>query len=91
MRLRFTPGFWAFTFSWCAVALLALHWLVLTHRAGQRVMAWLVCGAVTVLVGAIAVRTAVALARRDLVAPCAAAEDGAQDPRSAPNRALERC
>lgn len=69
LRLRFTPGFWAFTFSWCAVALLALHWLALAHPAGQRVLAWLVCGAVTALVAAIAVRTVVALIRRDLVTP----------------------
>jgi tellurite resistance protein len=69
LRLRFTPGFWAFTFSWCAVALLALHWLALAHPTGQRTLAWLTCGAVTLLVGAIAVRTVVALARRDLIAP----------------------
>lgn len=69
LRLRFTPGFWAFTFSWSAVALLALHWLALTHPSGQRPLAWLVCGAVTVLVFAIAARTVVGLARRDLVTP----------------------
>ena len=63
------PGFWAFTFSWSAVALLALHWLALTHPTGQRPLAWVVCGAVTVLVGSIAIRTVVALARRDLVGP----------------------
>jgi tellurite resistance protein len=69
LRLRFTPGFWAFTFSWSAVALLALHWLALAHPADQRALAWLVCSAVTVLVAGIAVRTVVALARRDLVTP----------------------
>jgi tellurite resistance protein len=69
LRLRFTPGFWAFTFSWSAVALLALHWLALTHPSAQRPLAWLVCGAVTALVFAIAVRTVVALTRRDLVTP----------------------
>ena len=69
LRLRFTPGFWAFTFSWCAVALLALHWLALTHPAGQRTLAWLVWSAVTVLVAAIAVRTVVALVRRELIVP----------------------
>jgi tellurite resistance protein len=68
LRLRFSPGFWAFTFSWCAVAILALHWLALTHPTGQRLLAWLVCSAVTVLVAAIALRTALALARRELVA-----------------------
>lgn len=67
VRLRFTPGFWAFTFSWSAVSLLALHWLALAHPAGQRFLAWLVCGAVTALVAAIAARTVVAITRRDLV------------------------
>ena len=48
LRLRFAPGFWAFTFSWCAVAILALHWIELEHPAGQRPLAWLVGGAATV-------------------------------------------
>jgi tellurite resistance protein len=74
LRLRFTAGFWAFTFSWSAVALLALHWLALTHPAGQRALAWLVCSAVTVLVAAIAVRTVVALGRRDLLGGIASRE-----------------
>jgi tellurite resistance protein len=67
LRLHFTPAFWAFTFSWCAVALLALHWLALAHPAGKRTLAWLVCSAVTALVAAIAARTLLALARRNLV------------------------
>jgi tellurite resistance protein len=69
VRLRFSPGFWAFTFSWCAVALLALRWIKLEHPGGQRPLAWLVCGAVSALVAAIAARSALAGARRELLPP----------------------
>ena len=69
LRLRFAPGFWAFTFSWCAVAILALRWIELEHPAGQRLLAWLVCSAATVLVGGIAMRTVLEAARGELVPP----------------------
>jgi tellurite resistance protein len=57
------PGFWAFTFSWRAVEILALHWLQLEHPADQRRLAWLVCAAVTMLVGGIAGRSLLAVGR----------------------------
>jgi hypothetical protein len=66
-RLRFAPGFWAFTFSWCAVVILALHWIELEHPAGQRPLAWLAGGDVTALVGGIALRTLLAAGRGELV------------------------
>jgi tellurite resistance protein len=69
MRLRFSPGFWAFTFSWCAVGILAVRWIELEHPASQRVLAWLVCGGVSALVAAIAVRSGLAVGRRELLPP----------------------
>jgi tellurite resistance protein len=69
VRLRFSPGFWAFTFSSCAVAILALRWIELEHPAGQRPLAWLVCGSVSALVAAIAARSALAGIRRELLPP----------------------
>jgi tellurite resistance protein len=73
LRLTFVPGFWSFTFSWCAVAALALHWIALEHPSPQRPLAWLVCAAVTTLVAAIGIRTGIAAGRGELV-PRAAAE-----------------
>jgi tellurite resistance protein len=67
LRMRFVPGFWAFTFSWCAVAILALHWLQLERPADQRLLAWLVCAGVTVLVGGIAGRSLLAIGRGQFV------------------------
>jgi tellurite resistance protein len=62
LRLRFSIGFWAFTFAWAAVATVAVHWLVETRPPGYAIWAWVVLVAITVLVGAIAVRSVVALA-----------------------------
>jgi tellurite resistance protein len=58
--LTFTPGFWSFTFPWVAMVTFALRWLALEHPAGARVYGWILLGAVTGLVGAIAARTIVA-------------------------------
>ena len=35
LRLRFAPGFWAFVFSWAAIATYALEWIAL-RCAGRR-------------------------------------------------------
>ena len=32
---HFVPGVWSFTFSWCAVAALALRWLNIEHPSGR--------------------------------------------------------
>ncbi|TWF82286.1 hypothetical protein FHX44_118235 [Pseudonocardia hierapolitana] len=69
LRLRFSIGFWAFTFAWAAVASVALHWLVTTTPPGHVVWSWVVLAAVTVLVGAIAVRSVVALVAGTLFPP----------------------
>lgn len=61
LRLRFSIGFWAFTFAWAAVASVVLHWLVTTRPPGHVAWAWVVLGAITVLIGAIAARSIAAL------------------------------
>jgi tellurite resistance protein len=71
-RLRFTPGFWAFTFAWAGVATAALRWLGWGHPVGEAVWTYLVLAAITGLVGAIAVRTVIALVRGTLLARPAA-------------------
>jgi tellurite resistance protein len=60
-RLRFSIGFWAFTFAWAAVASVALHWLVELRPPGYAVWGYAVLTAITALIGAIAVRSVVAL------------------------------
>jgi tellurite resistance protein len=62
-KLRFTSGFWAFTFSYAAVAADALLWLKSTSPPGATVYAIVVVTLITVLIVAIAVRSIVALGR----------------------------
>ena len=64
--LSFTPGFWSFTFPAANMALFGVRWLQLEHPAGADAYAWIVVAAVTVLVGSIAARTIVAVARGEL-------------------------
>jgi tellurite resistance protein len=71
--LSFTPAFWAFTFPPANMALFALRWLVFEHPAGAAAYAWVLVAAVTALIGAIAARTVVALARGRLLPVLAAA------------------
>lgn len=65
-RLRFSVGSWAFVFPWSAVATAALHWIASSRPVGGHLWAVLVLVAATLLVGAIAARTAVALYRGTL-------------------------
>ena len=69
LRLRFSIGFWAFTFSWAAVASVVLHWLVVTRPSGYVAWAWIVLAAITILIGAIAVRSIMALVAGTLFPP----------------------
>jgi tellurite resistance protein len=69
VRLSFTPGFWAFTFSWAAVAELALLWLRIERPAGEVVWAALAAGAVSLLIAAIAARSLVAIGRGQFLPP----------------------
>ena len=66
-RLRFSPGFWSFTFSWASVGFAGLSWLGITHPSGWRLESYLVLALISVFIRAIAVRTAVALRRGELL------------------------
>jgi tellurite resistance protein len=68
-RLKFTFGFWAFTFTSAAAAIDALLWLTATRPAGTTVYAAVVLGLITLFIGAIAVRTVIAIARRQFFPP----------------------
>jgi tellurite resistance protein len=63
-RLPFMPGTWSFAFSWSAVASAAMHWLNDTKPAGYRAEQYLLLAAISILIAAIAVRTVIALGRR---------------------------
>lgn len=67
MRLTFSLATWAFTFPWAAVASTALFWLAAEHVTGARVLAYVVLTALSVLVGAIAFRTIVAVIEGSLL------------------------
>jgi tellurite resistance protein len=67
LRLPFMPSTWAFTFSWAAVATAGLHWLEALQPAGATAWEYVVLALVTALVGSIAVRTLIALARHQLL------------------------
>lgn len=62
-RLRFSPGFWAFTFSYAIVAVDALLWLKATRPPGATAYAIVVVTLITLFIAAIAVRTLMALSR----------------------------
>jgi tellurite resistance protein len=59
-RLPFAPSFWAFTFSWAAVATSVLHWLHILRPPGHLVYGYLTLTAITLLIGGIALRTVLA-------------------------------
>ena len=67
LRLPFMPSTWSFTFSWASVAAVALIWLEDGHVPGYRIYQDVVLAAVTLLVAGIAIRTLVAIGRRQLL------------------------
>jgi tellurite resistance protein len=67
LRLKFMPTMWAFTFSWAAVAAAGLIWLQSTQPAGYRVWQYVIAAAITAFIGGIAVRTVIAIGRRQLL------------------------
>ena len=67
VRLKFSLATWAFTFSWAAVASTLLFWIEAEHVTGGRAFAYLVLAAISVLVGAIAARTVVAISQGRLL------------------------
>jgi tellurite resistance protein len=62
-RLRFSPVFWAFTFSYAAVATDALLWIAVARPPGGTGYAIAVIIAITAFIAAIAARTVLAIAR----------------------------
>jgi tellurite resistance protein len=62
--LQFSPGFWAFTFSYAAVAVDALLWLTATRPAGAKALGIATLALITILVAGIAARTLIAIRRR---------------------------
>jgi tellurite resistance protein len=67
LKLTFSLGTWAFTFSWAAVASATLFWVASQHPAGERVWSYLVLAAITTLIGAVAYRTLLSAAHHRLL------------------------
>ncbi|MGX7677520.1 SLAC1 family transporter [Jatrophihabitans sp. DSM 45814] len=84
ISLPFAAGTWAFAFSWAAVATTGLHWLNDQQPSGYRIYEYVLLGAITTLVGGIAVRTIVAVARRQLLPAGAVVARSTVQPEPAP-------
>jgi tellurite resistance protein len=83
LRLTFMPSFWAFTFSWAAVATTGIIWLQSTQPTGYRIWQYVLVAAITALVGGIAIRTVIAIGRHQFLprppaAPAAATGSAGQ-------------
>jgi tellurite resistance protein len=63
LKLRFSPGFWAFTFSYAIAVTWGLEWITRANPPGATAYAIGAITAITVLIGAIAARTVIAVAR----------------------------
>jgi len=61
-RLRFSPGFWAFVFSYAAASADALQWIALTRPPGAAGYATAILTLITILGVAVAARTIMAIA-----------------------------
>src|SRR5258708_2944622 len=61
LKLTFSPGWWAFTFSYAATASYALRWIHLQQFAGAALLGYVVLAAITVFIGGIVLRSLVAL------------------------------
>jgi tellurite resistance protein len=68
LKLRFTPGFWSFTFSYAIAITLALEWITRTNPPGATGYAIAATTAITVFIAAIAARTVIAVARGQFLA-----------------------
>ncbi len=60
-KTPFAPSFWAFTFSYAAVASDAMRWIEFEHPIGGRVLGFVLLAAITLLIGGIALRSLIAL------------------------------
>jgi tellurite resistance protein len=95
IRTRFSPAFWSFTFSYAAVAIDALLWIAATRPSGATGYAVAVVTLITALIVAIAVRTIIAVARRNFLPvppplPVPRQEDRDADPVTGRLRPLRR-
>jgi tellurite resistance protein len=84
----FGPGWWAFSFSYAAVFLDALHWLAVEHVDHATAWAWLLLAVVTTAVGALAVRTVAAVSHGRFLPVPTPTSVPTQVPVAAPARAL---
>jgi tellurite resistance protein len=83
-KLKFTPGFWAFTFPAAAAATDALGWITLKKPPGGTAYAVVVVALVTALIAAIATRTVIAATRGQLLVGAHAAVRRGPGPPSDP-------
>ncbi|MCW2521876.1 MAG: transporter [Frankiales bacterium] len=67
LKLPFMPSTWSFAFSWSAVAAAGIQWLQVARPAGYQPEQYVVIAASSILVGAIAIRTALAACRGQLL------------------------
>jgi tellurite resistance protein len=68
LKLRFSPGFWAFAFSYAIAITCALEWITRANPPGAAAYAIAAITALTVFIGAIAIRTVIALVRGQFLA-----------------------
>lgn len=66
-RLRFQVSTWAFTFSWASVAFAGLSWLGITHPQGWQIGSAVILGSISAFIGAIGLRTALAITHGKLL------------------------
>ena len=69
LRLRFTPGFWSFTFPTAAIGLDGIEWLQTTRPTGFTAYTAIVLGVVTLVIASVAARSVVALTRHQFFPP----------------------
>jgi tellurite resistance protein len=67
--LKFSPAFWAFTFSWAAAATDALEWIAVRRPPGAAAYATAVLSVITLFIGYVAVRTVILVRRGQLLPP----------------------
>jgi tellurite resistance protein len=67
LKLPFMPSTWSFAFSWSAVAAAGIQWLQAAQAPGYQAEQYVVIAASSALVVAIAIRTAMAAYRRQLM------------------------
>jgi tellurite resistance protein len=61
LTLKFSPGWWSFTFAYAATAAYALRWIHLQQFAGATMLGYVVLAVITLFTGGIALRSLVAL------------------------------